>query len=70
MREGKFTQGNLSSHLLKLEEAGYVQIEKTFKGKRPLTLCRLTFKGKAALSKYSKAILEALEKTNLTSTNL
>ena len=32
-REGGFTQGNLSSHLAKLEEAGYVEIEKKYKGK-------------------------------------
>ena len=31
-------QGNLSSHLMKLEEEGYVEIEKTFRGKIPLTL--------------------------------
>jgi DNA-binding transcriptional ArsR family regulator len=60
MREGKFTQGNLSSHLLKLEEAGYVSIEKKFIGKRPLTVCRLTSKGKTALLKYSKSIVQAL----------
>jgi hypothetical protein len=40
------TQGNLSSHLAKLEAAGYVLIEKTFKGKYPLTVCRLTQKGR------------------------
>ena len=36
-RECGLTQSNLSSHLNKLEEAGYVLIEKTFKGKLPLT---------------------------------
>jgi DNA-binding transcriptional ArsR family regulator len=61
MREGKFTQGNLSSHLLKLEESGYVEIEKKFKGKRPLTICRLTPKGKSALSRYSRSVLSALQ---------
>jgi DNA-binding transcriptional ArsR family regulator len=53
-REGGFTQGNLSGHLAKLEEAGYVDIEKKFKGKVPLTVCRLTGAGKAALSGYSE----------------
>ncbi len=60
-RECGFTQGNLSSHLLKLEEAGYVEIKKKFKGKRPLTLCRLTPKGEAALSGYSQRLIRALQ---------
>jgi DNA-binding transcriptional ArsR family regulator len=55
------TQGNLSSHLLKLEEAAYVQIEKKFKGKRPLTLCRLTHKGEAALAGYSWRLVWILQ---------
>jgi DNA-binding transcriptional ArsR family regulator len=61
-REGKFTQGNLSSHLVKLEEAGYVEIEKTFKGKVPLTICRSTAKGDAALADYSARMLEILQR--------
>jgi DNA-binding transcriptional ArsR family regulator len=51
-REGGFTQGNLSGHLAKLEEAGYITIAKTFKGKVPLTVCSLTGTGKAALADY------------------
>ena len=61
-RECQLTQGNLSSHLLKLEEAGYVKIEKKFKGKRPLTLCHLTPKGEAALSGYSRRLIKALSR--------
>ncbi len=61
-REGGFTQGNLSSHLAKLEEAGYVEIKKTFKGKLPLTLCRLTTKGERALRDYSRRMLGILQK--------
>jgi DNA-binding transcriptional ArsR family regulator len=53
-REGGFTQGNLSGHLAKLEEAGYVSIEKTFKGKVPLTVCSLTGTGRAALAEYTQ----------------
>jgi DNA-binding transcriptional ArsR family regulator len=41
-RECGLTQGNLSSHLSKLEEAGYLTITKTFKGKYPLTRCLIT----------------------------
>jgi DNA-binding transcriptional ArsR family regulator len=51
-RECGFTQGNLSSHLAKLEEALYVHIEKTFKGKYPLTVCSLTKKGREAFDGY------------------
>ena len=51
-REGGFSTGNLSGHLSKLEAAGYVQIQKMFKGKMPLTVCRLTAAGEKALSAY------------------
>ena len=61
-REGGFTQGNLSSHLAKLEEAGYVEIKKTFKGKLPLTLCSLTTRGERALRDYSRHMLSILQK--------
>jgi DNA-binding transcriptional ArsR family regulator len=60
-REGGFTQGNLSGHLTKLEEAGYVEIEKKFKGKMPLTVCRLTGQGRAAFSQYSQRMLSVLK---------
>ena len=60
-REGGFTQGNLSGHLAKLEEAGYVEIEKKFKGKVPLTVCRLTSEGSKALSGYSQRMLGLLK---------
>jgi DNA-binding transcriptional ArsR family regulator len=54
------TQGNLSAHLSKLEEAGYVAIEKTFRGKYPLTICRLTERGKEVLDNFRKVIRAAL----------
>ena len=60
-REGGFTQGNLSSHLAKLEEAGYVEIKKTYKGKLPLTLCSLTTKGDRALADYSRRMVGILQ---------
>jgi DNA-binding transcriptional ArsR family regulator len=53
-RESTLTKGNLSSHLARLEEAGYIQVEKTFKGRIPLTLIRLTRQGKAAFEGYKK----------------
>ncbi len=54
------TKGNLSVHLSKLEEAGYVGIEKGFRGKYPLTVCRLTARGREQLDKYRKIIKAVL----------
>jgi len=51
-REGGFTQGNLSGHLSKLADAGYIRIRKMFKGKVPLTVCTLTTAGERALRAY------------------
>lgn len=59
-RESQLTRGNLSSHLARLEEAGYVRIEKTFRGKIPLTLCSLTRAGRAAFEGYRQAFKRAL----------
>jgi DNA-binding MarR family transcriptional regulator len=55
-RETGTTDGNLSTHLAKLEEAGYIQVKKAFQGKRPLTTCSLTEKGKSAFAKYLRAL--------------
>ncbi len=55
-RETGLTKGNLSSHLMRLEEAGYVQIEKTFRGKTPMTLARLTSDGRVAFQSYRKSM--------------
>jgi len=46
------TDGNLSTHLSKLEDAGYVRIEKTFLGKKPHTLVHPTKQGRAAWIAY------------------
>lgn len=48
------TRGNLSSHLTRLETAGYVSIEKTFAGKIPRTIGRLTVEGRHALDSYRR----------------
>jgi DNA-binding MarR family transcriptional regulator len=55
------TRGNLSSHLSKLESAGYVSIEKMFVDKIPRTLMHLTEQGKAAFEGYRLQMMEALE---------
>lgn len=46
------TDGNLSVHLRKLEEAGYVRIDKKFVDRRPRTICRITDKGRRAFVAY------------------
>ena len=50
------TDGNLSVSLSKLEEAGYISIKKEFKGKKPLTTCKINQKGAKAFSEYVKAL--------------
>jgi len=50
------TDGNLSVHLRKLEEAGYVAIDKSFVGKKPLTRVSLTESGRAAFIRYLDAM--------------
>jgi DNA-binding MarR family transcriptional regulator len=50
------TQGNLSVHLRKLEEAGYVAIDKSFIDRKPLTRVRMTNEGRAAFALYLDAI--------------
>lgn len=62
-RETGLTKGNLSSHLAKLEEAGYVAIEKTYRGRIPLTLVRLTDAGASAYKAYRARFKKFLEKT-------
>jgi DNA-binding MarR family transcriptional regulator len=52
LRETGLTRGNLSTHLTRLEQAGYVLIEKTFRGKVPQTLCSLTPEGRTAFENY------------------
>lgn len=62
-RETGLTKGNLSAHLSKLEAAGYVKIEKTFKGKLPLTICKLTTSGQKALKAYRQQLQNFMDKT-------
>ena len=54
------TDGNLSVHLRKLEEAGYLEVEKRFRNRRPQTLCRLTKKGREAWIAYIARMEEFL----------
>ena len=50
------TAGNLSVQIDKLSSAGYIEVEKTFKGKRPCTICRITDKGRQAFETYVEAL--------------
>ena len=54
------TGGNLGSHMGKLEDAGYVEVEKTFAGRRPQTLYRLTRAGHRAFDDYRARMAEVL----------
>ena len=64
-RETGLTKGNLSVHLSRLEEAGYIRIEKTYRGKIPLTLCRMTEEGRQAFKDYRKQLQQFVEQTTL-----
>jgi len=57
----KLTKGNLSTHLLRLEEAKYVAIEKGFRGKVPMTVVRLTHSGSSALENYRREMTKILK---------
>lgn len=62
-RETGLTKGNLSAHLSKLEDAGYVEIQKTFKGKLPLTVCKLTATGTKAMAQYRQQLQSFMDLT-------
>ncbi len=62
--ETGLTKGNLSAHLSKLEDAGYVKIQKTFKGKLPLTVCKLTAAGTKAVAQYRQQLQDFMELTS------
>jgi DNA-binding transcriptional ArsR family regulator len=59
-RETKLTKGNLSSHLSRLEQAGYLQIDKGYRGKVPQTVCSLTSEGRAAFKAYRAQMKRAV----------
>ncbi|MCR5871369.1 MULTISPECIES: transcriptional regulator [unclassified Sphingomonas] len=54
------TQGNLSVHLRKLEEAGYIAIDKSFSGRKPLTRARMTPAGRKAFAAYLEALVKLI----------
>ena len=62
MHQTGLTTGNLSSHLNRLEEAGYITVQKEFVEKVPRTLLRLSPKGKQAFQDYQHKMLNILGK--------
>jgi DNA-binding MarR family transcriptional regulator len=60
LHETEMNKGTLSSHLARLEAAGYVEIAKTFRGKVPQTLLQLTAAGRKAFEQYRRQLKSAL----------
>ncbi len=61
LRETGLTKGNLNSHLTRLEQAGYVAVEKTYRGKIPQTLYSLTKAGRAVFEDYCTRLRQAID---------
>ena len=59
-RQIEINQGKLSSDLARLREAGYIQIHKTFQGRIPITICKLTKKGRSAYESYIQHMKQKL----------
>lgn len=56
------TAGNLSVQIDKLARAGYIEVQKTFRGKVPCTLCRITDVGRDAFAEYVEALQSYIRK--------
>lgn len=65
LKQTGLTAGNLSAHVNKLEAAGFLDVKKTFKGKRPQTIVKLTRKGRGAFASYLKAVRGVLDQLDL-----
>ena len=59
----KMTDGNLTTHIRTLQEAGYVSITKSFQNNRPLTTCSLTSSGKRAFTNYINLLEQIIQQT-------
>jgi DNA-binding MarR family transcriptional regulator len=59
----KLTDGNLGAHLTKLENAGYVSIEKTFVARKPRTFISVTGKGRDAFADHVAALKQIIRKS-------
>jgi DNA-binding MarR family transcriptional regulator len=61
----KMTDGNLTTHIRTLQEAGYVSVTKSFQNNRPLTTCALTSAGKKAFTSYINLLEQIIQQTKL-----
>lgn len=61
MRETGLTKGNISSHMVKLEEAGYIEVVKEFVERKPRTLLRISNSGRSALQVYRQNMEHVLD---------
>ncbi len=61
MNQTGLSWGNLSAHMSKLEEAGYIEVEKSFKGRRPNTTLRLTPQGREAFHEYVRKMKQVFQ---------
>jgi DNA-binding MarR family transcriptional regulator len=59
----KMTDGNLTTHIRTLQEAGYVSVTKSFQNNRPLTTCSLTSAGKKAFTDYINLLEQIIQQT-------
>ncbi len=59
----KMTDGNLTTHIRTLQEAGYVSVTKSFQNNRPLTTCALTAAGQKAFRNYINLLEKILQET-------
>jgi len=62
LKESRLTKGNLTVHLSRLEEAGYILVEKTIRGKFPHTEYQLTSQGRLAFDQYRKNLGKIFER--------
>lgn len=61
MRLSGLTWGNLSTHVTKLEQTGYITVSKEFKGKKPHSTISLTPQGRTAFKQYKKSLQQVLD---------
>lgn len=57
------TDGNITTHIRTLQEAGYISVSKTYQNNRPLTTCSLTSTGRKAFSEYISLLEQILQQT-------
>jgi DNA-binding MarR family transcriptional regulator len=61
----EMTDGNLTSHMRTLQEAGYVSVSKSYRNNRPLTTCALTAAGKKAFTAYIDLLEQIVQQTKV-----